>query len=87
METKELIGKIIKHQNTDEIKVDIKNKISINDLVEILPPSGPVEKGRIVEIFDKKRVSIEHAQPNTHSTLKVKRLCNSTGIVRKAYFS
>lgn len=81
------IGRIIKHQKTDEITVDIKNKISINDLIEILPPSGPVEKTRIVEIFDKKRNSIEHAQPNTHSTLKVRGLCNSTGIVRKAPFS
>ncbi len=79
------IGKVIECRPDNSIVVDIKNKISTGDTIEILRPHGASLKDVISEIFDKNANPVPHAQPNTHSILKIKIKCNPNDIIRKAY--
>ncbi|MEA2061753.1 MAG: U32 family peptidase [Thermodesulfobacteriota bacterium] len=79
------IGRIIDQIRDDEIVINVKNKISINDHIEILPPKGPLLTRKVIDIYDETRNSIRHAQPNTFACLKIDQKCLETGIVRKVY--
>ncbi|MFO7886438.1 MAG: U32 family peptidase [Desulfobacteraceae bacterium] len=79
------IGRIIDQIRPDEIVIGVKNKISVNDPIEILPPKGPLLKRKIIDILDENKNSIRHAQPNTNACLKIDQKCSETGIVRKIH--
>ncbi len=79
------IGKILECRPDNSIVVDIKNKISTGDTIEILRPHGASLKTVISEIFDKNCRPVPHAQPNTHSILKINIKCNPNDIIRKAF--
>ncbi len=77
------IGKIIDASEEGRVTVAIKNKVSRGDTIEILTPSGPNPRTLVTGILDKNHKSIEHAQPNTCSTLEVETDTPLKGIVRK----
>ncbi len=77
------IGKIISSGSGNTIVLDIKNKISTGDAIEILSPVGPPVKTTVLEIFDTNHQAIPHAQPNTRSTLIVHGSGSPKDIVRK----
>ncbi len=79
------IGKVLEYIHKNKILVDIKNKISIGDSIEILKPEGPSPRTIISDIYDKNANHVTHAQPNTHSTLKIGIKCNTNDIIRKAF--
>jgi len=77
------IGKIVEISKNRMVTVAIKNKISRGDTIEILTPQGPDPKTRIINILDKNQIPIEHAQPNTLSTLELEIDNPPQGIIRK----
>ncbi len=79
------IGKILECRPDRTIKIDIKNKVSIGDSVEILRPKGPSLKTKILDIYDKNNNHIAHAQPNTRSILKIGVKCDTNDIVRRVF--
>ncbi len=79
------IGKTLECRSDNSIVVDIKNKISTGDTIEILRPRGASLKAVISKIYDKNCMPVPHAQPNTHSILKINMKCNPNDIIRKAF--
>ena len=77
------LGKIIKIKKENKIVVNIKNKVSIGDIIEVLTFSGPALKSKVLNIFDKNKNPIKHAQPNTCSTLQLEIKCAENQVVRK----
>jgi putative protease len=79
------IGKIMDGSQEGRVTVAIKNKISRGDTIEILTPSGPNPRTLVTDILDKNQNPIEHAQPNTCSTLKLEINTPLKGIIRKVF--
>ena len=79
------IGKVVEYRQDQTIIVDIKNKISVGDTIEILTPKGPSLTTIISNIYSKDNSPVHHAQPNTHSILKINIKCNVNDIIRKAF--
>ncbi|MBF0413262.1 MAG: U32 family peptidase [Desulfamplus sp.] len=82
------IGKIIKYLPDNNILVQIRNKISVGDIIEVLPPKGEAIKSKIIAIYDINNHPILHAQPNSTSILQLECLekisqLTSLNIVRK----
>jgi len=79
------IGKILEYRPDNSIVVDIKNKISTGDTIEILRPREASLKTVISEIYDKNSSPVPHAQPNTHSILKIDIKCSPNDIIKKVF--
>lgn len=65
------IGKTIKQLPDNHIVVAIKNRASVGDMVELLPPKGDALRSKILAIYDTNNSPIPHAQPNSNSVLKL----------------
>lgn len=65
------IGKIIQYLPDNRIVVEIRNRASVGDTVEILPSEGEALKSKIAAIYDINNKSIPHAQPNSKSILEL----------------
>lgn len=78
------IGRIVDSPGKRQITVDVRNKISPGDTIEILTPQGINPSTLITQILDKNMSPIDHGQPNTRSTLVIQIDAPSTGIIRKA---
>lgn len=77
------IGKIIKSLPDNHIVVAIKNKASVGDRVEVLPPKGEPSQSKILAIYDMNQIPIPHAQPNSNSVLQLEYSSPPLSIVRK----
>lgn len=77
------IGKIISCVDTDHCLVEIRNKISVGDRVEILRPKGPALESEILSLTDPEGNPVEHGQPNSKAILGVKIPFQANDIVRK----
>lgn len=77
------IGKIITPLPDNHIVVEIRNRASVGDTIEILSPKGEALQSKILAIYDMNNQPIPHAQPNSNSVFKLE--CSSTplNIVRK----
>jgi len=77
------IGKVIRSLPDNHIVVAIRNRASVGDTVELLPPKGDALQSKILAIYDINNNPIPHAQPNSNSVLKLE--CSGTplNILRK----
>ncbi len=79
------IGKVLEYREDKTITVDIKNKVSLGDTIEILRAGEPSVQTMVSEIYDKNGRNVPHAQPNTHSVLKINVKCNKNDIIKKIF--
>ncbi len=77
------IGKIIGNTEDNFYRVGIRNKLTLEDTVEILSPKGPPKRTKILGLFDMDHNPIESAHPNTMALLMLKIECQLNDIVRK----
>jgi putative protease len=77
------IGRIVGTPGLRQITVAVRNKVSPGDTIEILTPRGTNPKTLITQILDKNMTPIDHAQPNTRSTLVMEIDAPSAGIIRR----
>lgn len=77
------IGKILYSKHQDQYVVEIRNKLSIGDTVEVISPEGPPQKARITRLSDMDEVPLENARPNTLAILTLNIPCLPNDIVRK----
>lgn len=77
------IGRILDSPGKQQIRVEIRNKVSPGDVIEILTPHGPNPQTKVTQILNKNMILVDHAQPNTHSTLGLEIEAPSRGIVRR----
>ena len=75
------IGKILKSLKDRCHLVDIRNKISRTDRVQVLSPGIPTEASDIIGLWDPEGVPLDHAQPNTRAVIQLKKSFLSDDIV------
>lgn len=68
------IGRIEKVLPGNRISLSIRNKLSVNDRIEILPTTGPAHPARVKAIFDHRKEPVDDAQPNTTATIQLDQL-------------
>lgn len=77
------IGKIIGRTEDQRYMVEIRNKISIDDTIELLSPTGRPKPAKILELLDINKNCIDSAHPNTIAIVKLEIQCQCNDIVRK----
>ena len=77
------IGKIISRTENQEYMVGIRNKLCVEDIIEVLSPTGSPKRTKITKLLDMNKNSIDSAQPNTIAILKLEMQCRVHDIVRK----
>lgn len=77
------VGKIIGMDTPQNYIVEIRNKISLGDFIEILSPRQNPKPFKILELTDIQHHSIADAKPNTIALLKIEADCRANDIIRK----
>ncbi len=77
------IGKIIKRTQDQLYLVEIRNKLTKDDTVEVISPSGKPEKTRILKLLDADKNPVEAVHPNSCALLDLKIPCRPSDIIRK----
>ncbi|MEN8246960.1 MAG: U32 family peptidase [Thermodesulfobacteriota bacterium] len=77
------IAKAIASVNSDQVRVQVRNKVFKGDNVEIITPCGPNLVDRIEAIHDADGQSAEFAQPGSRVTLTLHQTCNPNDLIRK----
>ncbi len=77
------IGKVLKCLDNKRYLVEIRNKLNINDRVEILTPKIAAMKSDILQLSDPDLNPIENAQPNTRAIIELTHSCQQNDIIRK----
>jgi len=76
-------GRVLDSLGAGKIRVDVRNKIQRQDVIEILSPTGPAKRDRVIEIIDDQGNSVACAQPGTHVTLRVQQNFHAPALIRK----
>ncbi len=77
------IGKIIKSNSDKSYLVEIRNKLTMDDMIEVISPLGYLEKTRIIKLLDTDKNQVEAVHPNTSALLYLEIQCQPNDIVRK----
>lgn len=77
------IGKIIGIEPDQKYRVEIRNKLKLEDTIEILSPSERPKPLKIIELTDNKNNFILSAKPNTIALVKIEAHCQINDIMRK----
>jgi putative protease len=77
------IGKILSCLDRQRHLVEIRNKLSLGDQVDVLTPEGPSKKSAILALTDPQGSPIENAQPNTRAILTLEQQFSTSDIIRK----
>lgn len=77
------IGKILSRKDANHYVVEVRNKICLDDMVEVLSPHGPPQKAKVDRLFDMDNEPIEQANPNSFALLSLNIVCQANDIVRR----
>lgn len=76
------VGKILSCSDVFH-QVEIRNKVSCGDLVEVISPARSTIKSRVLQIRDSSGRIIEHAKPNTIAEIRLDKGFAPYDIIRK----
>ena len=77
------IGRILSCTPRGEVTLDVKNKISPGNVVEIVVPRGKPVQSRVKQIVDTSGILLAHGQPNSRVTLILDHTGHPGDIIRK----
>lgn len=81
------IGKITRHAPREKWEntflVEIRNKLTKDDQIEILSPKSVSQPTKIIHLTDPDGIPVEAVHPNTSALLSVETACSVNDIVRK----
>jgi putative protease len=77
------IGKVVTISQKQGVKVNIRNKISKDDTIQILRRNGPVKHDKIYAIFDEQGQALSFAQPGSMVFVTIDNACSPNDIIRK----
>ncbi len=77
------IGKILACYDDNRCLVEIRNKLTSADRVEVLSPSGPAMESDVFSLTDPDENPVENAQPNTCAILQLDQTFSPNDIIRK----
>jgi putative protease len=77
------IGKVLSGLGAGKIRVDVRNKIQRDDIIEILSPTGPATRDRVIDLVDDSGNSVACAHPGSQVTLRVQQDFQAPALIRK----
>lgn len=77
------IGKVTAVHSPGHYVIGIRNKLSVNDKIEVISSHGPSRKSSIFQLLSFDENPIENAHPNTKAIVKLDIDCQINDIVRK----
>jgi len=77
------IGKILEAHPDNRCLVGIRNKLTRNDRVAVLTPSGPALESKVLDLTNPDGDRIENAQPNTRAIITLNTVVSPNDIIRK----
>jgi U32 family peptidase len=77
------VGKIVTQKKDCNYLVEIRNKLTKDDIVEIISPTGRPQQTKILKLLDSNRVEVEAVHPNTAALIHLEIQCQPNDIVRK----
>jgi putative protease len=77
------IAKVTEKIDRRHARVEVRNKITTHDEVEIIKNKGPSIIERIIEIKDANNQSIPFAQPGSSVVIQIKTSCTPNDLIRK----
>lgn len=77
------IGKIINCNGKYKYMVAVRNKICIDDIIEVVSPKKSPERSKILEMVDTDKNPIDQAHPNTSVFIQLEFDCQPNDIIRK----
>ncbi|MCP4671063.1 MAG: U32 family peptidase [Desulfobacula sp.] len=77
------IGKIIKSNGNNNYLVEIRNKLTMDDMIEVISPLGAPGKSRVIRLLDADGNPVDAVHPNTSALLHLEIQCQPNDIVRK----
>lgn len=77
------IGKIIENRGKNLYLIDIRNKLTPGDEIEILSPQGPARQTRVLSLTTEKKEPVNNAKPNTRLLIGIPLDVYHNDIVRK----
>jgi putative protease len=77
-----LVGKVLADSDGSEILVEVRNRFSTGDRVEILSPGKPIGRRRIRSIRDTNGEAIDHAHPNARVMVRLSAACRRWDLLR-----
>ena len=77
------IGKIIRHTKEQSYMVEIRNKLTKDDFIEVISPLGRPVKTRIIKLLDTDKNPVDAVHPNTCALLYLDIQCRPNDIIRK----
>ena len=77
------IGKIIRCTPDQLYLVEIRNKLTKDDTVEVISPSGNPEKTKILKLLNADKNPVDAVHPNSCALLDLKIQCQPGDIIRK----
>ena len=77
------VGKIIRQTKDQGFLVEIRNKLTKDDCIEIISPIGRSKKSRILKLLDSDKKPVDAVHPNTLALLYLEIQCHPNDIIRK----
>ncbi len=77
------IGKVMSRLDNQTCEVGIRNKITRDDVVEVIAPNGLPKQSKILNLLDMNKETMECAHPNTQVILTLEIPCQPNDIIRK----
>ncbi|OQY50022.1 MAG: peptidase U32 [Desulfobacteraceae bacterium 4572_89] len=77
------IGKVVETEKTGIARVEIRNRLSKGDTIEVLTPDNPPISSPVHKIIDSHGLEIPRAQPNTIAGLVIDAPCQPMDIIRR----
>jgi U32 family peptidase len=77
------IGKVVAVSKNQGIKIDVRNKITKGDVIQIVRRKGPVKNDRIHAILDEQGHSLPFAQPGSMVFVTMDNACTPNDLIRR----
>jgi putative protease len=77
------VGKVIESRFSQNISVEVRNKICRGDFIEVLHPGNPPYPDQILDIIDSGQRSLPVAQPGNQVDLALNHDCSPKDLIRK----
>jgi putative protease len=77
------IGKVLNSNGRGKVDIEVRNKIFVSDIVEILVRKGPARPDKISRIFKKDGQILSLAQPGEIVTIELNQSCAPNSLIRR----
>jgi len=77
------IGKVLERVGRQQVVINVRNKIYMGDIVEVVGPRGPAQKDEIRHMADENGEALPFAQPGSRVIVTLSADCRPNDLIRK----